>query len=100
MYESLDIKNIQLETLNHIISDVAMSFGYPEEAFLLQQRNFQIYASNQRETPEMLIQAYQYSSYSRVEEFLEFEERLDLSLQQRITEIDVVKHGLLCDIKK
>jgi hypothetical protein len=44
-----------------------------------------IYKSNDRETPEMIVQAFKFGTFSKIPEFIDFRARLSQSLQKTVT---------------
>ncbi|KAJ3330890.1 N-alpha-acetyltransferase 25, NatB auxiliary subunit [Blyttiomyces sp. JEL0837] len=81
---SLDIKQIMFDTLSFLYSEGAEYFTPAELSIYLFQRILTIHASNNRETPEMIIQAFKFGTYSKIQEFMDFQERLHSSLQRGI----------------
>ncbi|KAI9256943.1 N-acetyltransferase B complex non catalytic subunit-domain-containing protein [Sporodiniella umbellata] len=89
IYKRMEIKQIQFDTMTYI------SLGCVEEIESIFYDSLQIYRSNNVETPEMLVRAYQYGTYSKIQEFIEFRRRLDTSLQHAITEIELKRLDFL-----
>ncbi|TPX37325.1 hypothetical protein SeMB42_g06936 [Synchytrium endobioticum] len=99
--QTLDIKQILHDTLSYIYNDDLEVFGSlqagttnPVLRSLL--RSLTIYSSNERETPEMIVRAFQYSTFSKIPEFIRFRDKLRYSLQRaiclrQITRIEVLR---------
>ncbi|KAJ1975422.1 mitochondrial distribution and morphology [Dimargaris xerosporica] len=84
-YKSLDIKNVQLDTLSHWMVGQGRVLGFYQEDAKLSSDALRIYQSNEVETPEMLVMALKNETYSHVANMLEFQRRLACALQQSIT---------------
>ncbi|KAG9012058.1 hypothetical protein FRB93_002201 [Tulasnella sp. JGI-2019a] len=94
-YHHLDIKLVQCDTLSHLVLSRGSTFslaatgdiGMMQECIIASE----IYTSNQNDTPDMLVKAFQHEKYSQITEFVEFEDRLDNSLQRDLTRIEYVR---------
>ncbi|KAH6577457.1 hypothetical protein BASA60_002250 [Batrachochytrium salamandrivorans] len=79
---SMDIKQVQTDTLCYIFTDDLENYGAYSQAvnqFLL---GLVVHARNDKEVPEAIIQAYKHASFSKIPEFLRFQERLSNSVQR------------------
>ncbi|KAG8881321.1 hypothetical protein FRB97_009663 [Tulasnella sp. 331] len=94
-YHLLDIKLVQCDTLSHLILSRGSTFSLAAvgEIGMMQEciTASEIYNSNQNDTPDMLVKAFQHEKYSQITEFVEFEDRLDNSLQRDLTRIEYVR---------
>lgn len=99
LFKSLDIKNIQLDTLSFVVSDLASTLGSFDESIILAVENLVIYQSNKRETPEMVIQAYRYGTFSKITEFIIFWEHLEYSIQRLLSSREIVRIEMMRNIK-
>ncbi|KAF9919778.1 N-alpha-acetyltransferase 25, NatB auxiliary subunit [Linnemannia zychae] len=95
IYNTMAIKNIQHDTMSHFITDRCTTFGLFNEALTQLYSAHDIYHSNEAETPEMILQAYKYSTFSKMQEFIEFQTRLDNSLQKMIADREMIRLELL-----
>ncbi|KAH9935019.1 N-acetyltransferase B complex non catalytic subunit-domain-containing protein [Fomitopsis serialis] len=94
-YRAINVKQIQNDTLSHLIMTRATLFSlssmgdltYSTEAL----ESSQIYISNSQETAEYTVRAFAGEKYSQLPEFILFEERLDNSLQRDLTKIEHVR---------
>ncbi|OZJ06807.1 hypothetical protein BZG36_00101 [Bifiguratus adelaidae] len=98
LFRTMDFKHVQLDTLMHYFTDRSEDLAFYDRTIDLLGENLQIYRSNEVESPEMLVKAYQYGTFSKVEEFMDFRRRLDNSLQHTITDlqytyIELVQHA-------
>ncbi|KAF7728781.1 N-alpha-acetyltransferase 25, NatB auxiliary subunit [Apophysomyces ossiformis] len=95
IYQTMDIKQIQFDTMIHYFTDRYFSlacFDALEQTFF---ESLMIYHSNETETPEMLVKAYQFGTYSKIQEFIEFRSRLDKSLQHAVTKVELIRIGAI-----
>ncbi|KAF9188792.1 N-alpha-acetyltransferase 25, NatB auxiliary subunit [Haplosporangium sp. Z 767] len=91
IYNTMGIKHVQHDTLSHFITDRATSFGLFQEAMMQLYEAHAIYHSNEAETPEMILQAYKYNTFSKMQEFIEFQSRLENSLQKMIADRELIR---------
>ncbi|KAI9013783.1 N-acetyltransferase B complex non catalytic subunit-domain-containing protein [Phycomyces nitens] len=85
IYATMEIKQIQFDTM------IFFSLGCLDEVEQSLYEGLSIYKSNEVETPEMLVKAYQYGTFSKIQEFIEFRNRLDTSLQHSISMIELIR---------
>ncbi|KAG2212015.1 hypothetical protein INT46_001275 [Mucor plumbeus] len=91
IYRTMEIKQIQFDTMLHYFTDRFASLGCVDQLETLLHDGLSIYKSNEVETPEMLVKAYQYGTFSKIQEFIEFRRRLDTSLQHAISRIEILR---------
>ncbi|KAF9206876.1 N-alpha-acetyltransferase 25, NatB auxiliary subunit [Haplosporangium sp. Z 27] len=91
IYNTMAIKHVQHDTMSHFITDRASSFGMFNEALTQLYSAHEIYHSNESETPEMILQAYKYSTFSKMQEFIEFQSRLENSIQKMIADREMLR---------
>ncbi|ORY96032.1 N-acetyltransferase B complex non catalytic subunit-domain-containing protein [Lobosporangium transversale] len=95
IYNTMAIKHVQHDTLSHFITDRASNFGLFDLALAQLYSAHDIYHSTEAETPEMILQAYKYSTFSKMEEFIEFQSRLENSLQKIIADREIIRLEIL-----
>ncbi|KAG0091882.1 N-alpha-acetyltransferase 25, NatB auxiliary subunit [Podila epicladia] len=95
IYNTMGIKHVQHDTMSHFITDRAVSFGQFNDALNQLYGAHEIYHSNEAETPEMILQAFKYSTFSKMQEFIEFQSRLENSLQKMIADRELIRLELL-----
>lgn len=96
IYETLDIKQVQNDTLSHYLNARIASLAPLDRLQPLLSQAESVYRSNEDETPDLITQAYNYGTYSKIEEFIEFGDRLETSVQRSLTAIERIRLGLLC----
>ncbi|KAJ1038413.1 hypothetical protein NDA11_004240 [Ustilago hordei] len=100
-YNLLGLKSVQSDTLSHLISDRVSCFSASttnDDLYKLTLRTLStsqaIYEENSTSTPEMIAKALEHGIYSRVEEFVEFGEALDRSLQRQVVQLEEARSHL------
>ncbi|ORZ30182.1 N-acetyltransferase B complex non catalytic subunit-domain-containing protein [Catenaria anguillulae PL171] len=84
LFDSLEIKHVQLDTLSHHVLDRLGSLGAFDSALQLSMRVQAIYHSNARDTPEQLIEAMHRGALTKVPEFHQFYRRLESSVNRAV----------------
>ncbi|KAF8609944.1 actin cytoskeleton organization protein [Ceratobasidium sp. AG-I] len=89
-YKGLRVKQMQADSLSHLVLARASTFCLAGDSELVNEciESSQIYTSNVQETPEMVARAFVHEKYSQVPNFVEFEERLECSLQRDLTKME------------
>ncbi|KAI9027933.1 N-acetyltransferase B complex non catalytic subunit-domain-containing protein [Hyaloraphidium curvatum] len=94
LYETLSIKHVQHDTLSYLLADLIDSIAPPDVVAKFLRSAQGIYASNETETPQMMIKAYENNTYSKVPEFRAFKGRLERSLQRWTSACLAVYNGV------
>ncbi|KAI0273734.1 N-acetyltransferase B complex non catalytic subunit-domain-containing protein [Gloeopeniophorella convolvens] len=94
-YRLLNVKQVQSDTLSHLILSRATTFSLAATGDLTYAseclESSHIYFSNSQETAEFVVKAFSTEKYSQIPEFVVFEERLDNSLQRDLVKIEHVR---------
>lgn len=79
-YQSLGLKHIQRDTLSYLLleNSVHEYLSILQVSSLKESQN--IYYANLHETPDMICQAYENKTYSKIAEFMDFQTRLHKSV--------------------
>ncbi|ORX47178.1 hypothetical protein DM01DRAFT_1339199 [Hesseltinella vesiculosa] len=91
LYKTMDIKQIQFDTMLHYFTDRWVPVAQHIDLDLYLQQGLSIYKSNDIETPDMQVQAYKLGTFSKIQEFIEFRQRLEKSLQHAVSKIDMIR---------
>ncbi|PWN50628.1 hypothetical protein IE53DRAFT_86224 [Violaceomyces palustris] len=98
-YSQVGVKGIQNDTISHFITDRASLFALGPDATKEIENNFKastaIYRENAKETPEMVTKAFQFDTYSRIEEFIEFGEAVERSTQRQVSRVESLRIKLI-----
>ncbi|KAF5373874.1 hypothetical protein D9758_000631 [Tetrapyrgos nigripes] len=91
-YRLMRIKQVQNDTLSHFLFSRTSAFSLASTGDLTLSTECieasQVYLSNSQETSDFVIRAFNAEKYSQIPEFIEFEERLDNSLQRDMTKME------------
>ncbi|KAJ3175570.1 N-alpha-acetyltransferase 25, NatB auxiliary subunit [Geranomyces variabilis] len=93
--KTMDIKQIQHDTLSYLFTDDIELLGCPETSLRALVTSLTIYGSNERETPEMIVQAFKFGTYSKIPEFIRFRDRLKNSLQYNVSQRQLYRVEIL-----
>ncbi|KAF8798082.1 actin cytoskeleton organization protein [Phlegmacium glaucopus] len=97
-YRAMHIKQVQHDTLSHLILSRASTFSLAATGDLTLAseclESTQIYLSNSQETGDFVVRAFTAEKYSQIPEFIEFEERLDNSLQRDTVKMEHLRMRL------
>ncbi|KAJ2958587.1 hypothetical protein NQZ79_g5865 [Umbelopsis isabellina] len=66
IFSTLDVKHIQFDTLTHYLTDRSIALGQFDQLADTISMACSIYKSNEIETPEMIVKAYQYATFSKI----------------------------------
>ncbi|RHZ56831.1 hypothetical protein Glove_396g53 [Diversispora epigaea] len=91
LYKSMEIKHMQLDTLSHYLVERSFSLGAFEDATQACYDSLPIYRSNEIETPEMIISAYKFATFSKIQDFIEFQNELENSLQKVFIDREIIR---------
>ncbi|KAJ8042907.1 N-alpha-acetyltransferase 25, NatB auxiliary subunit [Holothuria leucospilota] len=80
LYEGLDIKHMQQDTLGYNALKFAKSLGQLSSAATLYNTTLRFYLSGQREVMEYMIASYRFGTYQKIPEFLRFSKKIKFSL--------------------
>ncbi|KAL0946591.1 hypothetical protein HGRIS_012792 [Hohenbuehelia grisea] len=94
-YRGLNLKQVQHDTLSHILLSRASTFSLASTGDLTFAteclETSQIYVSNSQETADFVVRAFTQEKYSQIPEFIAFEDRLDNSLQRDTIKMEHVR---------
>ncbi|CAM1320983.1 NAA25 (predicted), partial [Pycnogonum litorale] len=80
-YVTMDVKQIQQDTIGYIITRYLTSFCYYSVACTVYGNTLRFFTSNFRDTIDCLISSYKFGSFPKIYEFVKFRERLNNSEQ-------------------
>ncbi|KDR81676.1 hypothetical protein GALMADRAFT_58678 [Galerina marginata CBS 339.88] len=97
-YRIMQIKQVQHDTLSHLILSRASTFSLASIGDLTLTteclESTQIYLSNSQETGDFVVRAFTSEKYSQIPEFIIFEDQLDNSLQRDTVKIEHLRMRL------
>ena len=96
LFQELGTKHVQHDTLSYLMLDYVADLAvYGEEAAANVSHALTIYGNNKRETPEMIVQAFYSGTYSKIREFMNFQLRLDNSIQRHLLTLEMRRAWLV-----
>lgn len=96
-FSALSIKHIQRDTLSHVLlQSSTLEYISPLQVTTLKESQ-NIYFANQVETPDIICQAYEHRTYSKISEFLKYQERLAKSVWWIESNIGIWEIQILLD---
>lgn len=96
-YTNLNIKETQNDTLGYtLLQNSVFEYCCTKQIAAL-EKTVTIHKSSTRETPAMICKAYEHGTYSKVEEFMEFRDRLANSLWKSEVAVSVIRLRILMD---
>ncbi|XP_052801736.1 N-alpha-acetyltransferase 25, NatB auxiliary subunit-like [Mya arenaria] len=81
LYDGMEIKHIMNDTLGYIVSSHVGRLGHFMAACAMYGTMLRFFTVNHKETAEYLIASYKYGSFTKINEFVRFRDRLQNSLQ-------------------
>ncbi|CAD7093319.1 unnamed protein product [Hermetia illucens] len=96
IYESLDIKHIQLESMGYLHCALLPATGLVSVAKSVYDVTLSFFTTSYKERLEYIAMAYKYGSFSKIEEFMDFRDRLSNSLHYASTSAEQLLLELVC----
>lgn len=88
LLESLDVKNIQMESVTHVVVDGALQLRAETETSQLFSNILAFHTRARGEAPRLVCMPYQQGSYSKLGEFYEFLDMLHNSEQAAVLTVE------------
>nr|CAB3264175.1 N-alpha-acetyltransferase 25, NatB auxiliary subunit-like [Phallusia mammillata] len=85
LYDSLEIKHMQQNTLGYLVCHNVMSLGHFQPASQLYQIARSFYLSNNKESVECLIACFRNGTFQKITEFVDYRRHIDCSIHSAIT---------------
>ncbi|CAH1985845.1 unnamed protein product [Acanthoscelides obtectus] len=95
MYNSLDVKHLQLDSLGYIHCARLPTTGLFTLCTNLFDTTLKFFASNYKDSSEYLTFSYKFGSFIKMNEFLDFRERLNNSLHYTTVAVDKIVLSLV-----
>ncbi|KAL9698055.1 hypothetical protein quinque_001496 [Culex quinquefasciatus] len=96
MYESLDIKHIQLDSLGYLHCAQLCSGGLPGPTKHLFDQTLNFFINDHQNSVEFLKTSYNFGSFSKLIEFLDFRDRLSNSLHFTLISVEALLLEMVC----
>lgn len=99
IYETLDIKLIQNDTLGHFFLPAFLTTGLYSHAQQFLNASSKFYTYHFKEASDLIINLYKYGAFTKIEQIISFNYKLRHSVQYRFTFIEKLFLNLLVDCK-
>lgn len=89
-YESLNLKFIQLDSMGYLHCAQLPIIGMPSVAKYVFESTLKFYTSSFKESNEYLSMCYKFGSFSKLQEFIDFRDRLYNSLHYAVVSVEAL----------
>lgn len=96
IYQSLDIKHVQLDSLGYLHCAHLPSTGIYSMIKPIQDQTLKFFTASYKDSLEYLAMCYKYGSFSKLQEFMDFRERLSNSLHYSTTSVEALIQEIIC----
>jgi N-terminal acetyltransferase B complex non-catalytic subunit len=96
MYELLDIKHIQLDSCGFLHCAQLCSSGMPSIAKSLFDQTLNFFVSDYQNSVEFLKSSYSVGSFSKLQEFMDFRDRLANSIHYNLISVEALILEISC----
>jgi len=96
IYESLDIKHIQLDSMGYMHCTHLPLTGIISLAKPLYDQTLKFFTASYKDSLEYLAMSYKFGSFSKLQEFMDFRECLSNSLQYSLTSVEALIQEIVC----
>ncbi|XP_055609943.1 phagocyte signaling-impaired protein, partial [Uranotaenia lowii] len=95
-YESLDIKHIQLDSLGYLHCGQLCNGGFPALAKQIFDQTLNFFINDHQNSVEFLKTSYNFGSFSKLIEFLDFRDRLSNSFHFTLISVEALLLEMVC----
>lgn len=88
VYETLDIKHMQLDSLGYVHGGAVQATGQYSIASSLYDVTLRFFTVNYKDSVDYLSFTYKFGSFMKIEEFVEFRERLSSSMHYALVTVE------------
>lgn len=96
MYESLNLKFIQLDSMGYLHCARLATSGMFAMARAVYEPSLKFFANSYKEGHEYISMCYKYGSFSKLQEFMDFHESLTFSYHFSLTSSDAIISEIVC----
>lgn len=95
-YERLDVKNVQLDSMGYLHCAQLPICGIPSIAKPLYDSTLKFFTASYKESLEFLAMCYKFGSFSKLQEFMDFRDRLSNSLHYALVSAETLISEMVC----
>ncbi|XP_062523596.1 N-alpha-acetyltransferase 25, NatB auxiliary subunit-like [Corticium candelabrum] len=97
IFNSMEIRNIQLDTLGYLFLSPASSLGYFKTARKLAKMTLAYFFMSKKDTPEYVVSAYRSGSFHKILEIIQFQQKVQRSITFPMTVYDSTAFDVLVE---
>lgn len=96
IYQSLDIKHVQLDSLGYLHCAHLPITGIYSMVKPIHDQTLKFFTASYKDSLEYLAMCYKYGSFSKLQEFMDFRERLSNSLHYSTMSVEALIQEIVC----
>lgn len=96
IYVSLDVKHVQLDSLGYLHCAHLPITGIVSLAKPIYDQTLKFFTASYKDSLEYLAMTYKFGSFSKLEEFMDFRERLSNSLHYAMISVEALLQEIVC----
>ena len=96
IYYSLDIKHVQLDSLGYLHCGHLPITGIISSAKPIYDQTLKFFTASYKDSLEYLAMSYKFGSFSKLQEFMDFRERLSNSLHYSMISVEALIQEIVC----
>lgn len=96
IYDSLDIKHVQLDSMGYLHCAHLPMTGIIALAKPIYDQTLKFFTASYKDSLEYLAMSYKFGSFSKLQEFMDFREKLSNSLQYSMTSVEALLQEIVC----
>lgn len=96
IYSSLDVKHVQLDSLGYLHCGHLPITGIISMAKPIYDQTLKFFTASYKDSLEYLAMSYKFGSFSKLQEFMDFRERLSNSLHYSMVSVEALIQEIVC----
>lgn len=96
IHESLEIKHIQLDSMGYLHCAHLPITGIPSLTKPLYDQTLKFFTASYKESLEYLAMSYKFGSFSKLQEFMDFREKISNSLHYSLVSVEALILEIVC----
>lgn len=96
IYVSLDVKHVQLDSLGYLHCGHLPITGIITHAKPIYDQTLKFFTASYKDSLEYLAMSYKFGSFSKLQEFMDFRERLSNSLHYSMISVEALIQEIVC----
>lgn len=96
IYEALDIKHVQLDSMGYLHCAHLANSGVPSISKPLYDQTLKFFTQSYKDSLEYLAMSYKFGSFSKLQEFMDFREKLSNSLHYSLISVEALLLEITC----